>query len=155
MVMGYVQFAGQVCLLTSRNPPSPPPPTKHLHLPVLHSKCRVTRWRKAVQWLIAVFIHTGSFIHWPEKHFSHSEKHDLSFKHFLIYLSIIIQKYSNVRRVIKKKIMFSQWPEKPVLQTGKHELSFKHVRYHPSPFSSYFQKLVSTVRNVLHLFHYL
>ena len=30
-------------------------------------------WR-AMQWLIAVFIHTGSFIHWPpEKHFSHSE----------------------------------------------------------------------------------
>ena len=151
MVMGYVQFAGQVCLLTSRNPPSPPPPTKHLHLPVLHSKCRVTRWRKAVQWLIAVFIHTGSFIHWPEKHFSHSEKHDLSFKHFLIYLSIIIQKYSNVRRMIKK-IKFSHWPEKPVLQTGKHELSLKHVRYHRPPSRHNFKNFC--LRNVLH-FDYL
>ena len=69
---GYVQFAGQVCLLTSRNPPSS---TKHWHC----TQCTQV-WTavhcvlsSSALWLIAVFIHTGSFIHWPEKHFSHWE----------------------------------------------------------------------------------
>ena len=92
----FCEWGGDVCSLPGRcvcwqagiPPPSTehcdalwctvmhPPSTEHCDAPKSAEVSSATlhfEWR-AMQWLIAVFIHTGSFIHWPpEKHFSHSE----------------------------------------------------------------------------------
>ena len=105
----FCEWGGDVCSLPGRcvcwQAGIPPPSTEHcdaLWCTVMHCDAPKSaevssatlhfEWR-AMQWLIAVFIHTGSFIHWPEKHFSHSQKHDLSSKHFpLLSLSSSFQK---------------------------------------------------------------
>ena len=86
----FCEWGGDVCSLPGRcvcwQAGIPPPSTEHcdaLWCTVMHCDAPKSaevssatlhfEWR-AMQWLIAVFIHTGSFIHWPpEKHFSHSE----------------------------------------------------------------------------------
>ena len=118
---GYVQFAGQVCLLTSRNPPSS---TKHCQ----STQCTQV-WTavhcvlsSSALWLIAVFIHTGSFIHWPEKHLGNAT-----------CLSNTLSLYSSFQKRGFTKCPSFRFMQKISGNTthciGEHNLFFKYFLY--------------------------